>query len=230
VVEAPTVEAIPKGMDMNFHPAPRCWTVSQSLGGLGASLEWWLNQSWQGLKSLPPATRTEMYAALNEELAQTSPGSDDVTFLPLAGGHEEPAGIQRGGFVGLRLGHTRGDMARSILEGAAFELRWALENIRQAGMSVEHLWMVGGAARSPVWPKIVADVTGVSLSLTQYAHWPALGAAILAGWGAGIFESPEAGQACFQKLARHIGPDKSCQQLYDEHFAVYQQLRKLVIA
>jgi xylulokinase len=227
VVAEPMVETIPDGMDMNFHPAPDRWTVSQSLGGLGASLEWWLKQGWPGPDLQSPASRTEMYAALEGELIQTRPGSKGLYFLPLAGGHQKPAGIQRGGFVGLQLGNSRADMARSILEGAAFELRWALENIRQAGLEVEQLWMVGGAARSSIWPQIVADVTGVPIALTLYDQWPALGAAILAGLGIGVFESLEAGQKQFQKSARPVAPDKTCGQFYDDNFTVYQALTQI---
>jgi xylulokinase len=224
VVTAPAVETIPGGMDMNFHPAPGRWTVSQSLGGLGASLEWWLNQGWQGPDRQSPANRAVMYAALDRELPQSSAGQDGLFFLPLAGGHQEPAGVQRGGFVGLRLGHTRGDMARAILEGAAFELRWALETMRQAGMAIERLWMVGGAARSPVWPTIVADVTGLPIFLTQYGQWPALGAAILAGLGVGLYESLEAGQARFQQAAYQLDPDHPNRQRYNDSFGKYQRL------
>lgn len=224
VVAEPAVESIPAGMDMNFHPAPGRWTVSQSLGGLGASLEWWLNQGWQGPDRRAPASRAEMYAGLDRELRQSSAGQDGLFFLPLAGGHQEPAGVQRGGFVGLQLGHTRGDMARAILEGAAFELRWALERMRQAGLAVERLSMVGGAARSPVWPSIVADVTGLPIVLPQYGQWPALGAAILAGWGAGLYESLEAGQVKFQQTAELIGPNRSDRQRYDDSFGAYQRL------
>lgn len=229
VVETPDVDKVPGGMDMNFHPAPQRWTVSQSLGGLGASLEWWLNQGWRGLSSQPATSRPEVYAALESELAQTTPGSDGLCFLPVAGGHQEPAGIQRGGFVGLRLGHSRADMARAIMEGAAFELRWALHRLRQAGMPIEQLWMVGGAARSSTWPAIVADVTGLPLLLTPYNRWPALGAALLAGWGAGLFESLEAGQARFEKTVQPLGPDEIRQPFYEACFARYQQLTQTAL-
>ena len=103
-------------------------------------------------------------------------------------------------------------------------MRWALENIKQAGLPVEHLWVAGGATQSPVWPQILADVSRVPISLTHYAQWPALGAAILAGVGAGIFETPEAGIARFQKSPRQIEPDDNLAQLYTERFAAYQQL------
>ena len=110
------------------------------------------------------------------------------------------------------------------MEGAAYELRWALEPIRRAGMPIEQMWMIGGAAQSPLWPAIVADVTGVPLSLPQYEHWPAVGAAILAGVGIGAFESLAAAQARFQRPARQIEPDPETMPIYDECFAIYQQL------
>lgn len=228
VVEQPAVDTIPAAMDLNFHPAAGRWTVSQSLGGLGAALEWWLKQGWQGVDLTAPARRADMYAALNQELARTRPGSGGLFFLPLAGGHVEPAGVQRGGFVGLRLDHQRGDMARSIMEGAVFELRWALETMLQAGLQAERLWLVGGAARSPLWPQMVADGTGLPVSLSQYGSWPALGAAVLAGWGLGVFDSLEEGQQRFQKSSRSLFPVEVDQQLFDQLFVAYRQLTQRV--
>jgi sugar (pentulose or hexulose) kinase len=131
-------------------------------------------------------------------------------------------------------------MARAVMEGAAYELRWALEPIRQAGMPIERMWMIGGAAQSPLWPAIVADVTGVPLVLPQACpacpersqgeqgrrgqHGPAVGAAILAGVGVGAFESLAAGQVRFQQAARQIEPDRARMSIYNQCFSDYQQL------
>lgn len=224
VVDAPDVGAMPDGLNMHFHPAPGRWTVSQSLGGLGASLEWLLNQCWQGTDPHSPAGRADMFAMLDRELMDTAPGGGGLFFLPLAGGHASPVGEQRGSFLGLRLDHTRASMARSVMEGAAFELRWALVEIRRAGMPVERLWMTGGAARSSLWPEIVADVTGLPLSLPLYGNWPAIGAAILAGVGIGAFDTHEAAQARFREKSRPIEPNGARKRNYDEQFASYRQL------
>jgi sugar (pentulose or hexulose) kinase len=224
VVDEPAMSTVPTAINIGFHAVPQRWTAGQSLGGAGASLEWLVNRCWGGVEASP--TRTQMYAALNSELAKTAPAprSNGLFFLPLTGGHHAPAGMQPGGFVGLRLDHSRADMAQAVLEGAAFELRWALEHIRQAGMPIERLWLVGGAAQSPVWPDIIANVTGLPLCLPQHHHWPALGAAILAGVGAGGFETIEAGQTRFQKPAQYITPDRELMALYDERFTTYQQI------
>jgi xylulokinase len=218
VTDSPDLAALPPTLDLNFHPVPGRWTISQSLGGLGASLEWLLRQCWPG------ADRADAYAVLDAEMAQTRAGGDGLFFQPLTGGHRAPAGDQRGGLWGLRLDHSRADLARAVMEGAAYELRWALEPIRQAGLPVERMWMIGGAASSPLWPAIVADVTGVPLSLPQGKHWPAVGAAIVAGVGIGAFETLAAGQACFRGPARQIEPDQARMSVYDERFTAYQQL------
>jgi sugar (pentulose or hexulose) kinase len=151
-----------------------------------------------------------------------------LTFLPLTGGHSAPAGEQTGTLVGLRLDRTRADMARAMMEGAAFELRWALDQIRHAGMPIERMWMIGGATSSPIWPNILADVTGVPLSLPEAMHWPAVGAAILAGMGIGAFETLDAGRARFLRPARQIDPDRVAVRIYDGCFASYQHLARLV--
>jgi xylulokinase len=218
VTDSPDLAALPPTLDLNFHPAPGRWTASQSLGGLGASLEWLLQRCWPG------TDRAAAYAVLDAELTQTQPGGDGLFFQPLTGGHRAPAGDQRGGLWGLRIDHSRADLARAVMEGAAYELRWALEPIRQAGLPVERMWMIGGAASSPLWPAIVADVTGLPLVLPEGKHWPAVGAAILAGVGVGAFETLAAGQARFQKPARQVEPDSTRMQIYDECFAASQQL------
>ena len=56
--------------------------------------------------------------------------------------------IRDGGFVGLRPDQSRADMGRAMLEGAASELRWALDRLRQADMAVEQMWMIGGATQA----------------------------------------------------------------------------------
>jgi xylulokinase len=123
--------------------------------------------------------------------------------------------------VNLQLGHTRAHLARAVMEGAAFELRLALESLNRAGMPVNELWMVGGATRSPLWPCLVAEVTGLPLRVTRTANLPAAGAAMLAGWGAGLFGSLAEAQVRFRMASTHITPDPVREELYSATFSRY---------
>jgi len=216
VLHQPEMDSLPPSLDLNFHAAPERWTLSQSLGGLGASFEWWMNTAYQA------EARAATFAALDAELPQTSPDGE-LFFLPLTGGHDDPATTRRGGFIGLQLGHSRADMARAVMESAAFELRWALEPVLAAGLPIERLWMVGGAARSSLWPSILADVTGIPIRLPDYDTWPALGVALLAGYGIGAFESLEDGLARFQKPHWEAQPQADMQETYQNAFEKYRR-------
>jgi sugar (pentulose or hexulose) kinase len=73
------------GMAISPHAVAGRWGAIRSLGGVGSSLEWLLDNVWGGAGA--GLEREELYAALNKAVARTPPGADGVLFLPLAGGH-----------------------------------------------------------------------------------------------------------------------------------------------
>jgi sugar (pentulose or hexulose) kinase len=81
-----------------------------------------------------------------------------------------------------------GEQARAVQEAAAYSARRAAGLI--SGMLGLGGWpkaiLTGGAARSALWPQILADVLGCPVSLPDHAESAALGAAVLAGCGAGV--------------------------------------------
>jgi sugar (pentulose or hexulose) kinase len=223
VVTSADVTRLPDTLDLNFHIPTQHWTVSQSLGGLGASLEWWVNQAWIG-------ERHKRFSTLDAELSKIQP-HPKLFFSPLTGGHDNPATTRSGGFTGLQLAHQRADMAYAILESAGFELQWALEALKKVEMPIEQLWMVGGAANSSHWPSILANITGITIQLPGYNNWPALGAALLAGVGIGLFDDIETGLHHFNKPIIEINPNENLMVMYEEKFSDYKtactQLRQI---
>jgi xylulokinase len=225
VVASPQRAGVPPRMDLSFHAMPARWTLSQFLGGFGATVDWWLAQAWQSPDPVERRETKALYRCLDAALSggDSPAGSRGLRFLPLSGPSQVAHAGAGGAFVGLQLVHTRADLARAILEGCAYEVRWALERLAVSGLPVVELWVSGGATASPVWPQILADVTGAPIVLADYANWAALGAAALAGWGAGVFPTLEAGLAQLQPPVRHLAPDPSCAGLYAEGFAAYQR-------
>ena len=191
-------QGLESGMSISRHAVEGQWGAVRSLGAVGSSLEWLADNVWQA----PEATETGVkrdpaYTQLNEAAARIAPGADSLLFLPIAGGHGAVYGTARGGFIDLSLGHTRRHMVRAVMEGTAFELRWALEELAEAGVGVTELTMVGGAAKSPVWPQIVADVVNLPVTVPVLRDAAARGAAILAGVGAGLLPDVESGFAAW---------------------------------
>ncbi|MCP4168140.1 MAG: hypothetical protein GY759_19910, partial [Chloroflexi bacterium] len=93
-----------------------------------------------------------------------------------------------------------------------------------ANMPVEELWIAGGAVHSPVWPQILADVSGVPIVLADYPSWAALGAAALVGWGVGAFPSLERSIQQLQPPVHRLEPNLDLANTYGQAFHRYQQL------
>ena len=91
-------------------------------------------------------------------------------------------------FIGVTIHHGRPHLTRSILEGGAFQIRAALEDLREAGATRNEIRLIGGGAASPLWAQIVTDVLDLPLVVPRYRS-AAYGTGILAGVGAGLFPS-----------------------------------------
>ena len=228
VAGAPDVASIPSQMDLSYHVVPRRWTVSQLLGGFGAALAWWLEAAWQASDGAPGEDGGRLYALMERALEEGPAGGQQLFFFPPGAGAQLPERLEGGGFVGLQLSHSRNEMTRALLEGAAYEVRWALEKLGEKEMAVDGVWMAGGATRSVAWRQIVADVTGAPLGLAEEANWPARGAAMLAaaGWGLPATQVEQMARRPVQK----VRPDPEKRRRYDEGFAAYRGLLQQQVA
>ncbi len=217
--KSPVVDKLPDLLDLNYHALDETWIISQSLGGMGASLSWWIDQTGTG-------PRKERYDRLNHALKDSMP-RENLFFRPLTGGFDDPATTRSGGFTGLRLDHTWADIGRAILESPGYELRWALERWIDDLSAVDNLWMVGGAASSPIWPEILSNILGITIRIPEYDNWPALGAAILAGTGIGAFKSIEEATRVFQRSDKTVVPTPELQSDYERIYPAYLKQRKI---
>ena len=194
------------------HAIPGKWGAIRSLGGVGACMEWFLNNLWQGNAH----TRAGIYHKLNKGVGSVSAGSGGLIFLPSAGGYDHGS---RGAFVGLTLPHTRNDMARAVMEGIVYELRRTVERIEEVSPAI---WkMVGGAAASSVWPQIVADITHLPVAIPSTTEAASCGAAILAGVGSGVFPDAETGYRNLTGAETTLEPNEANGKRYDELFQIY---------
>jgi len=130
------------------------------------------------------------YAAADRLADEAGRGAHGLFFNPsLAGGSSlDPSPALRGGFAGLELRHSRGDLVRAVLEGVSYGLGVALDGLRAQVHVAEPLTLTGGGAKSTLWRHIYADVFGMSVSPSPIGRQcAALGAAALAAVGVGMW-------------------------------------------
>jgi glycerol kinase len=129
-------------------------------------------------------------AAESEALAASLRSNEQVYFVPALTGlgspHWDPNA--RGTIVGLTRGSTRAHLARATLEAIAYQTVDAVRAMEAgAGMQLSELRADGGATANRWLMQFQADVLGVPVLVPEVAETTALGAALLAGVGAGLW-------------------------------------------
>jgi xylulokinase len=155
---------------------------------------------------------------IDAAVADVPAGSGGVIVIPHLLGRTLPTrdAHARGAILGLSQGHRREHLWRAAMEGLACETRAACDYLRQRGAAVSELRMVGGATRSPIWPRIIASVLGVPVLTQSGGDIAVRGAACLAARALGRQDLPAA-----EAWSSH-GPIAEWREPYQELYARYQ--------
>ena len=139
-----------------------------------------------------------------EQLAQDTPESEGVYFLPALQGLGAPHGdfARRAVIGGLSAASTPGHLARAALEGLAGRVREAFDHVyAAAGLPrPEVLRADGGLTNSDAFMQAQADMLGAPVARHAYREATACGAAICAARGVGLLGPEEvAGFATYDR-------------------------------
>jgi len=184
-----------------------------------ANLEWLVREFFEGEheESVSP------FDAACALAAAVTPATDDPLYHPYLYGAQQD-GHARAGFYGMAGWHTKGHLIRALLEGVAFGHRQHIETIRKAGATFEEAVLSGGGSRSKLWPQIFADVLGVPVTVAVSRETGALGAAIAAGMGVGLFADFTEGATAMVRNDRHYQPNGALSAHYDRRYGLYKDI------
>ena len=201
---------------MSFHVVPDMWLLQGGTTGGGGALKW-----LKGIVS--PDTG---FAEMDSAAASVAPGSDGLIFLPYLAGERSPIWNPdaKGVFYGLTYKHTKAHIIRAVLEGTAFALRHNIETAAKTGTDVDIMRAMGGSSQSCLWTQIKSDITGKKIEVPAVNEATALGAALLSGVGAGVFESASLAAEKIIKTGRVHIPDAENKMKYDTIYSRYLEL------
>lgn len=168
------------------------------------------------------------YEQMTSLASDSEVGANGVSFSTYLAGERCPdlADAAMGGFVGLSLSTTTADLVRAVFEGATYSLAGCVEAIARLGCESSELRLTGGGATSPFWAQMVADAVGKPCVTLRVDEGPALGAAILAGVGVGVWSSVE--DACRQTITlvhRYEPSGVNYERAERAHKALYPALK-----
>lgn len=193
------------------------------LGGIpcGAITSWLV-------RTLYGAESSALFEQLMSDANAAPPGANGVWFIPHLDGSGAPERdpYVTGGWLGLRLNHTRPDLARAAFEGLGYSLRALLECIEQcAGLPAGELRTVGGGARNQWWQSVKADILGVPLQVPAVTDVTAQGAALLAGIGIGVFADAQTAAQTFSPAMCFTPNDANRERYTAAYREVFRQLQ-----
>ena len=205
---------------------PGKWTLMSCTQAAGLSLKWLRDTLCQEEVTQAKAEGVDPYEIMTRLAAAVPPGANRLLYLPYLMGERSPYldPNARGVFFGLSAIHTKADLIRAVLEGVAFSQRQCVDVFRDNQADIDDMIITGGGGRSSLWRQMLADLYNTPVRTLQTDQGGALGAAILAGVGSGLFASIE--EAC-EKLI-HYNPaqaaDTAAHDQYEPYFELYKDL------
>lgn len=217
----------PRGRVHTFCSAvPGAWHVMGVTQGAGLSLRWFRDNFCGAEKETAAAMGKDPYYLMDQEAAQSPIGCNRLLYLPYLMGERTPHLDPdcRGVFFGLSAMHTKRDLLRAVMEGVTFSQRDSVEILRGMGVTINEMLACGGGGTSPLWRQMLADVYNCPVKTVQSSEGPALGAAILAGVGAGLYPSVQ--EACDRLIKKNPaqGPIPENVPKYEKLYQVYTSL------
>jgi xylulokinase len=208
------------------HAVPDKWHLMGVMLSAGGSLQWYRDAYCQPEKVVAGALGRDPYELICAEAEQAPVGCEGLIFLPYLTGERAPYPDPnaRGVLFGLTRRVDRGYVARAVLEGVAYGLRDSFAIMEGMHLPIRQVRASGGGARSPFWRQIQADVTGHTHVTINVDEGPALGVALLAGVGTGVYPSVAAACRAVIQVADSTEARTVNHDAYDRFHKVYQAL------
>ena len=199
-VAIPSTRGLVTTLAATLGNGPPQYALEGSVFVAGAAVQWFRD----GLKAVGAAHEID-------PMAERGDPDSGVLFVPALTGlgapHWEPDA--RGTIFGLTRATSVADLARATLEGVAFQVADLIDAIdADLPSPLRSLRVDGGMARSDPFLRFQADVLGVPLRRSPQPESTALGAAMLAGLGVGLFPNPASAVALLEAGGTEFAPGR----------------------
>lgn len=211
------------------HTVPGRWMMEGIGFYCGIVMRWFRDAFCELEKAEAEREGLDVYTVMERRAAALPPGSNGVfgifsnVMQASRWVHASPA------FVGFDVTNPskagRTECFRSIEESAAYVVQAHLRIVEAISrIEVGEVVLTGGAAKGTLWPQIVADMLGVSVRIPKVKESTALGAAIYAGVGAGLFTDAAEVAREIVNFERTCEPEPAARATYAQLYTQWLQL------
>ncbi|MBQ8928155.1 MAG: xylulokinase [Oscillospiraceae bacterium] len=205
---------------------PGAWHVMGVTQGAGLSLKWFRDNFCIAEMETAAMMDVDPYYLMDKAALESPIGANKLLYLPYLMGERTPHldPDARGVFFGLSAMHEKRDLLRAVMEGVTYSLRDCVEVFREMGLSVSDMAACGGGGSSPVWRQMLADLYNCPVTTVESKEGPALGVAILALVGAGIYGSVSEACDAIVRTAGVQAPVEEHIPEYEKYYGLYREI------
>jgi len=220
---------------VNCHAVENMWQYEAIAFHPGLIMRWFRDAFCTEEKRLADEKQTDPYALLDNAAKNIQAGcygmicafSDVMNYINWK--HAAPS------FINFQLDPAKFNkftFYRAIMENSCLVTLGHLRLVEEAtGNRPQKIVFAGGAAKSFLWPQILADVLGIPVDVPVVKEATALGTAIMAGKGIGLYTDIKEAVNNLVKFEKTFLPDKENREIYDKAYqnwkAAYQPLLRL---
>ena len=199
------------------------WTLSTGIGGVGAMNTWLRENLCAHFAAEANEKGKDVYDILSEHAAMSPIGSHGLYCNPnILGASVDP--FVKSSYLNLNLACTLNDIIRAAYEGIAYEIKKFVNIIDNCkGTKSTKLYVSGGCAQSDILVSIIADVLNIDICQSDVspAHAGVMGAAMIAGIGAGIFKDIDEAKVKMARPGKTVKPTPENVEVYKNLFETY---------
>ena len=211
------------------HAVPGQW-MTEGIGFYCGIAMRWFRDAFCELETAEAARRgVDAYVVMEEAAATVPPGSEGLLAI-FSNVMDAKRWVQASpSFLGFDVDRpaasNRKACIRALEEQAAYTARGHLAIISElTGRTYDELVFTGGAAKGSLWPQIVADVLGLPVRVPVVKESTALGAALYAGIGAGLYRDLGEVVGELVRVERTVEPDANARAVYDERYGAWRDI------
>lgn len=196
-------------------------------GASGANYEWFTKNLGGTAKLNANARGISHYDILNELIASVSPDQVDVFYLPYVAQPSVHVNA-KANFFNIDQNTSYADICYALVEGIAFIHKRHIDFLKNSGLPANSVRLTGGIARSKICVQIFADVLKLPVEVVDCEETGALGAAIVAGIGAGVYSTYQEAFQMAVKTKAPVQPQSAMAPIYHKRYKEWTRLHEIM--
>lgn len=195
------------------------WLIIASSAASATNLEWMIRKLMPLEVERAKRLNQSLFTFVNHEVEKVLDDDSSIIFYPYLFGSPY-GGTASAGLLGLQDWHNRGHVFKAILEGVVFTHKKHIEDL-SPDFEFKQVRLSGGGSKSEIWSQMFADSLDIKVEIVDVSESGALGAAICAGMGIGVYGSLEEAVEKTIRVARIYIPNLARSKRLAEQYKTY---------